>query len=206
VIKIMKFTSFISFALCFVFAIGTVHAQISSRPAPMWEGYEKTAADLADDQKFIAETLKLANGNHAQAAQSLIQIGWQRIGQDPNHAIRAFNQAWLLEPENPNIFWGFAVSSHIRGDDLKTVSRWFKRTRELIAFKGFPESARLETDQGRVLAERKCYKEALPLFEKALSLDPNYIPAHIGMINVAKAMGNLELQDKHQKLHDELVK
>lgn len=183
-----------------------LYAQISSRPDPMWEGYQKTETDLADDQKFIADVLKLTDGNRQQASQALVQIGWKRIGQDANHAIRAFNQAWLLEPENPNVFWGFAVASHIRNDDIKTINRWFNRTRQLMTLKGFPDNARLEADHGRVLAEREQYNEALPLFEKSLSLDPEYVPAHIGMINVSKALGNKELEAKHQAIHDKLVK
>jgi tetratricopeptide (TPR) repeat protein len=183
-----------------------VSAQISSNPNPMWEGYQKTETDLADDQKFIADVLKLTDGNRQQASQALVQIGWKRMGQDANHAIRAFNQAWLLEPENPNVFWGFAVAAHIRNDEIKTITRWFNRTRQLMTLKGVPENARLEADHGRVLAERKQYSEALTLFEKSIALDPDYVPAHIGMINVAKALGNMELEEKHQTIHDELVK
>ncbi len=181
-------------------------AQFSTHPAPMWEGYEKTAADIESDEKFVKEATEYAGGNTEQAAQSLIQIGWQRIVKDPNHAIRAFNQAWLIKPNNPDIFWGFAVASHIRGDKLKAVNRWFNKTRELITLKGQADSARLEADHGRALTERNCHKEARSYFEKALSLDPNYVPAHIGMINVAAVLGDQKLQDKHQKLHDELVK
>lgn len=172
----------------------------------MWEGYEKTVADHESDKKFIKEAAELAGGDANAAALSLIEIGWQRLGQDANHAIRAFNQAWLIQPNNPNIFWGFAVASHIRKDELKTINRWFARTRQLMALQGLPDSPRLEADQGRVLEERKCYKEARPYFEKALSLEPKYLQAHIGMINVAKALDDKELQEKHQKLHDELVK
>ena len=182
-------------------------AQISSRPAPMWEDYEKTAADRKSDKDFIEEATKLAGGDRDAAARSLVDIGWQRIGKgDPNHAIRAFNQAWLLAPNNPNIFWGFAVASHIRNDELKTVIRFFNRARQLTALNGFKESPRLETDHGRVLTERNCHKEARPYFEKALSLDANYVPAHIGMMNVANALGDETLLEKHKKLHDELVK
>ena len=195
----------LSLLLLFAFAL-PAHAQFSTRPAPMWEGYEKTAADIQSDEKFKRETIELAGGNVDQAAQTLIDIGWGRIGEDPNHAIRAFNQAWLLQPDNPNIFWGFAVASHIRNDELKMITRWFNRTRQLMALKGFGESARLEADHGRVLTERDSHKEARPFFEKALSLDPKYVPAHIGMINVGAALGDEELKDKHQKIHDELVK
>ena len=183
------------------------HAQISTRPAPMWEDYEKTALDIQSDKDFVKQATELAGGDAARAAASLVQIGWQRIGEgDPNHAIRAFNQAWLIEAENPSVFWGFAVAAHIRNDELKTVSRWFNRTRQLLALKGLPENHRLEADEARVLAERGEHEKAKALFEKALAIDPDYIPAHIGMINVAGELGDTELKDKHQKLHDELVK
>lgn len=190
-----------------LFSILPAHAQISTRPAPMWEDYEKTEFDIQSDKDFVKQATKLAGGDAARAAASLIQIGWQRIGEgDPNHAIRAFNQAWLIEADNPSVFWGFAVASHIRNDELDTVSRWFNRTRELLALKGLPENHRLEADEARVLAERGEHEKAKALFEKALAIDPDYIPAHIGMINVAGELGDTELKDKHQKKHDELVK
>jgi len=161
--------------------------------------YEKTAADIQSDNKFVKETIELAGGDAAKAAVSLVEIGWQRIGEgDPNHAIRAFNQAWLIQPDNPAVFWGFAVAGHIRNDDLATVTRWFNRTRQLIALKGLPENHRLEADEARVLAERGEHGKAKPLFKKALSIDPNYIPAHIGMMNIADALGDAELKQKHQ--------
>ncbi len=195
------------FVLLSILHTPPANAQFETRPTPMWENYQKTEADTKSDNNFIQEAIKLANGDRDGATRALVDIGWQRIGEgDPNHAIRAFNQAWLLQADNPNIFWGFAVASHIRNDELKTVTRWFKRARQLIALKGFPDSARLEADEGRALSERGEHEKAKPLFEKALSLDPNYIPAHIGMINVAAALGNEELKNKHQKLHDELVK
>jgi len=179
----MKFLIKPIFAVFIGLATLTAQAQISTRPTPMWEGYEKTAADIQSDNKFVKETIELAGGDAAKAAVSLVEIGWQRIGEgDPNHAIRAFNQAWLI------------------------VTRWFNRTRQLIALKGLPENHRLEADEARVLAERGEHGKAKPLFKKALSIDPNYIPAHIGMMNIADALGDAELKQKHQTLHDELVK
>lgn len=203
----MKFLITPILAIILGIATLTAEAQISTRPAPMWEDYEKTEFDIQSDKDFVKQATELADGDAARAAASLIQIGWQRIVEgDPNHAIRAFNQAWLIEADNPSVFWGFAVASHIRNDELDTVSRWFNRTRELLALKGLPENHRLEADEARVLAERGEHEKAKALFEKALTIEPDYIPAHIGMINVAGELGDTELKDKHQKKHDELVK
>lgn len=203
----MKFLITPIFAVFIGLATFAAQAQISTRPAPMWEDYEKTALDIQSDKDFVKQATELAGGDATRAAASLVQIGWQRIGEgDPNHAIRAFNQAWLIQADNPSVFWGFAVASHIRNDELETVRRWFNRTRQLIALKGFPENHRLEADEGRVLAERGEHEKAKALFEKALTIEPDYIPAHIGMINLAEALGDADLKQKHQKLHDELVK
>lgn len=202
-------TLFIAYSVISISLIASLpaQAQISTRPAPMWEDYQKTALDIQSDKDFVKQAIELSGGDANRATSSLIQIGWKRIAEgDPNHAIRAFNQAWLIQPKNPSIFWGFAVASHIRNDELPTISRWFKRTRELMTLNGLPENPRLEADEGRVLAERGEHENAKLLFEKALTLAPNYIPAHIGMMNVAFALGDEDLKDKHQKIHDELVK
>lgn len=202
----MKFSHFIISLAFFFTLLGSANAQFSTRPTPMWEGYEKTAADIKSDKEFVEKAIELAEGDPKRATASLIKIGWSRVGEDPNHAIRAFNQAWLVDPTSPDVFWGFAVASHLRGDDLKLVTRWFNKTRELISLKGLPTNARLEADHGRALTERDCHKEAKPYFEKALAIDPNYDQAHIGLINVATALGDEDLKQKHQKIYDELVK
>lgn len=176
------------------------HAQLG-HAAPMWEGYEKTESDLAADEELIKKSLELTKGDAALAAQYAVRAAWERIGKnDPNGAIRRFNQAWLIMPELSDIYWGFAIATHIRGDDLKDVERWFTRVESEI--KG---SARLSTDHGRVLEERKLPERARPLFEQALALDPNYEQAHIGMIRVAEALGDEELAKKHQEIYDGLA-
>ncbi len=177
------------------------YAQLETRPTPMWEGIEKTADDIANDQKLVDEALRLSNGDRNEAATQMVQLGWQQIVEgNPNEAIRRFNQAWLVNPLDGFIFWGYGVATHIRGDELKNVERWFGEARKIIK-----ENPRLLADHGRVLEERKLPKRARALFEEALALEETYLPAHVGMVLVARSLKDEVLEAKHQKRHDELV-
>jgi Tfp pilus assembly protein PilF len=181
---------------------GQAHAQLESRPTPMWAGIEKTAADIENDKKLVAQALELTNGDKQAAATTMVQLGWQKIGSgDPNGAVRYFNQAWLIKPDFGHIFWGFAVAGHIRGDDLEKIEGWFD-----TAFKTIKNSPRILSDRGRVLEERKQPEKAQTWFEQALAIDENYLPAHVGMVKIARALKDKELEDKHKKRHDEIVK
>lgn len=177
------------------------HAQLETRPTPMWEGVEKTAEDIANDQKLVKEALKLSNGDRGEAAATMVQLGWQQIVEgNPNEAIRRFNQAWLVNPVDGFIFWGYGVAGHIRGDDLEKIEQWFAQAEKVIK-----NNPRLLSDHGRVLEERKFPKRARVLFENALALDETYLPAHVGMVLVARTLEDKELEAKHQKRHDELA-
>lgn len=177
-----------------------IQAQFLSNEIPLWEGVEKTPADIENDKELVRKSIELA-GDRKTAVQYAVRLGWEQIGKgDPNSAIRRFNQAALIDPEFPDIYWGFAIATHIRGDELSTVERWLKK-----AMEGIGPSARLSTDHGRILGERDMTEAAKAKFEKALMLDPTYVPAHLGMIRIAQDLGDTALEEKHQKLHDELT-
>lgn len=181
-------------------AIVPAHAQLETRPTPMWEGIEKTEADIRNDEDLVKKALELTDGDRRAATVQMLLLGWDQIGQgQPDNAIRSFNQAWLLEPDFADVHWGFAVATHIRGDDLAKVERHFER-----AVVGNENNPRLETDHGRVLGERGMTEKARERFEAALSISPEYAPAHLGMIRVAQDLGDRKLEVKHQILYDTL--
>jgi len=183
-----------------LFAIGLghltmapAHAQFETKPTPLWEGIEKTEDDKANDQKFIDQALALTQGDKQAAAIGAVQLGWQQIGQgQPNNAIRRFNQAWLINPDLYDIYWGIGVATHIRGDETKDVTRWFEE-----AYKGLQDNPNFLSDRGRVLEERKLPDRARFWFSAALDIDPDNVPAHVGMSRVAKALGDVELEKTH---------
>lgn len=83
---------------------------------PMFGGYEKTAWQKAADEKFMEIVLPGFQSDHNAAAEHFARTGWNFYYQNNNAlAIKRFNQAWLLDPDNQHALWGFAVISRERG-------------------------------------------------------------------------------------------
>ena len=155
----------------------------------MWEGIQKNEKMLEADERFIVGSEKTI-GRKDSAPRSL-QLGWKFLLQDndPNMAIKRFNQAWLLDESNPNIYWGYAVATHRQGMPLSVVERHFSKAEE-----GFKPNkmalADLYSDYGRVLGERGDIESAKQKFERALTLNPNNKNANLGMASMLEAQGN----------------
>ena len=176
-------------------------AQIEARITPLWEGIEKSEEDLENDAIMVERLLEITNGDRIAATEKLIDIGWQRIAkQDANHAILAFNQASLITPDYPKIFPSLAIATHLRGDDFGVVERWIDRS-----LKTNKRNAQVFVDMGRIYGERGKPEIAKTLFEASLAISPEYSPAHLGMVQVAKALGNESLQAQHQQQFDKLT-
>ncbi len=172
----------------------------NDKVAPMWEGTELTSARQLANEKFIADALAKANGDRKAAAQDTLQSGWKLIDQgDAEGAMRRFNQAWLLDPQEGRIYWGFAVASAIRGDALATIDRFFEKTHSLVG-----DQSRLYADWGRVYLLRGKPADAEKHFNRALEIDPDDPAAHFGLMKVGKALGDRQLMEKHKKALDAL--
>jgi Flp pilus assembly protein TadD len=189
------------FIVALLLAVAAVCAPpVNAQERPAWEGYTKSKAQRDADKRLIEEARRVTGGDIKAAAQRAIVLGWKAVGEsNPELAIRRFNQAWLLDPENPVIHWGFAISTHIRGDPLPVVERWFAKAEE-----GLQSEPRLLTDRGRVLDERGDARGALAYFERSLALDPAYIETHVGLSRLHAASGNQELSRKHQAAIEKL--
>lgn len=74
---------------------------------PMYGGNKITEHQKKANEKFIKEIEKL-NVSKNDAAKHSIQRGWEAYRKgDFSTSIKRFNQAWLLDPKNPDIYWGF---------------------------------------------------------------------------------------------------
>ncbi|MFZ5563836.1 MAG: tetratricopeptide repeat protein [Thermodesulfobacteriota bacterium] len=61
------------------------------------------------DQRFISDVSEGFNGDLKKAASYWIDIGFEYYKKnDLANAMRRFNQAWLLDAENPEVYWGFS--------------------------------------------------------------------------------------------------
>lgn len=83
----------------------------------MFGGYEKTAFQVDADERFLQTVLPSFAGDRGAAAEYFAQVGWNLYYRDDRStAIKRFNQAWLLDPDNAHALWGFAVICRERGN------------------------------------------------------------------------------------------
>lgn len=83
---------------------------------------EKNPTQLAADRVLVARALSAHDGDAVVAAQRWVAMGWAAIGaNNPEDAVRRFNQAFLIDPTNPSLAYGLMIATHIRGDDFGVV-------------------------------------------------------------------------------------
>ena len=89
----------------------------------MYGGMDRSAyPDLKKaDEDFIASTTK-HYGSRQAAAQHWVEqaFSYHQRGNWPK-AMARFNQAWLLDPENPEVYWGFGALLHDQGENCEAM-------------------------------------------------------------------------------------
>ncbi|MFK8012328.1 MAG: type IV pilus biogenesis/stability protein PilW [Marinicellaceae bacterium] len=86
---------------------------------PMYDGIDRNANPKLKkrDKKFIAKMTK-KHGNIQNAAKVLADQGFEYIemGNDKK-AMQRFNQAWLLDSDYADVYWGFSTILYEQGDN-----------------------------------------------------------------------------------------
>lgn len=117
------------------------------------------------DQAFIASIEKAGKTRQA-VAKEVIARAWAAYGKsDYKNAIKQFNQAWLLDPENGDAYHGFALISTVRDKAAEDAEKYFRLA---LTKPGVSPSAYVSYGRFLWLVER--YDEALAQLHKALSL------------------------------------
>lgn len=97
---------------------------------PMYGEMKKCAEQKAIDRMFLAEC-KVVFGTPQRAAQWHINRAWKYFyRQEPDSAMMRFNQAWLLDPQNADAFWGFGNIVGQRGQYQESL-RFFSKSVKL---------------------------------------------------------------------------
>lgn len=137
------------------FYIDDVHVRARPRAAsdypinerPMFGEVTKTADQLRADKIYIEMATK-GGRSREEAAEMAAKTGWNAFYKgDHATAIKRFNQAWLLDPDNQLALWGFAVISGERKQAAEAV-RFFD-----MAFAAGPSHPSLERDYQFALKE-----------------------------------------------------
>lgn len=77
---------------------------------PLYGGVESNIFDQVADKKFVETAIQIA-GSRELAADACLKRGWDYLQiNDTINAIKRFNQAWLLKPNHPRVYWGLAMA------------------------------------------------------------------------------------------------
>jgi Tfp pilus assembly protein PilF len=90
-------------------------AKTNIRLLPKYGYAIKTDDQKKADQEFIAAALKQDTTNR-KASNHLIRLGFQYLYTDITKAMYRFNQAWLLDSTNSDIYWGYGGVYMALGD------------------------------------------------------------------------------------------
>lgn len=84
-----------------------------------------------EDEAFIRDST-LRFGNRNAGSNALAAQGWTAMNaKQSDLALQRFNQAWLLNPKNYRVFWGFGAIMSERGR-LAEALEYLENARELI--------------------------------------------------------------------------
>lgn len=112
-------------------AFATTGAAVAAQPidqVPMYGGMDRASDPSlrAADEKLIADTTRYY-GSREKASAAFVGNGFAYYGRnDLANAMKRFNQAWLLDPNNPEAYWGFATVLHDKGMHCESMHMFEK--------------------------------------------------------------------------------
>ncbi len=167
----------------------TVAEKEAIEALPMYGQPELARSDYlkSEDAAFIKQTSFRYRGDVKQASRDWVKRadGLLHMG-DTDAAMRHFNQAWLLDPENYQVYWGFgrvlvekrqfSQAAHFLDRALAMVNDPYQKP-ALLTDRGTVYS--LQGEQAREMAsgqQTDLFAAANARFAEALALDETYLP------------------------------
>lgn len=125
----------------------------------------------AADEKLINDTTAHF-GSREKASQSFVGNGFAFYNQgNIENAMRRFNQAWLLDKNNPDVYWGFSAVLNAKGQNCEAMEM-IEKALELNPPKNqgfYPDAGRIITLCGANNASLSA-SDRIKLFEKSENL------------------------------------
>ncbi len=147
---------------------------------PMYGGMDRSKVPelKAADEKLIVEASG-HYGSREKAAVAFIDQGFRFYRQDNlGMAMRRFNQAWLLDPNNPEVYWGFGSILHDQEKMCEAMRQYDKALSFDRYISGmYPDAGRVFSlcgvqDKGLTANNRqKLYERADALYAEAAQRD-----------------------------------
>jgi tetratricopeptide (TPR) repeat protein len=98
-------------------------AQSNIRLLPKYGNVEKTEKQKESDKEFI-ETILKQDSTHRKGSDHLIDLGFKYLYHDIKTAMYRFNQAYLLDSTNTDIYWGFGAVYMTLGNYQKAKEQY----------------------------------------------------------------------------------
>ena len=132
---------------------------------PMYGGQPKPKAMRDADAAFIEGSAQF--GSRAHTSDMSVALGWSYFFErhDIAGAMRRFNQAWLLDPDNGDAFHGFAILVMERDQDAEAADALFRQ-----GLAKPRQSPGIYLDYGRFLVGQKRPAEAIAPLRQALGV------------------------------------
>ncbi|MDR1349217.1 MAG: hypothetical protein LBJ59_00275 [Zoogloeaceae bacterium] len=152
---------------------------------PMYGERPKTAAQEKSDATFVA-SIEQSGVSRQQGAKNVIGAAWSYWARgDTATAMKRFNQAWLLDPENGDAYHGFAVITSQRCGDPKEIERLF-----LLALAKPEVNPRAHVDYGRFLWTQNQLQKSLDSLNQTLQRHPDARNARANIAHVYYLQGD----------------
>jgi tetratricopeptide (TPR) repeat protein len=116
-------------------------AKTNIRLIPKYGYITKTEEQKKADQEFIESVIK-TDSTPNKASNHLISLGFKYLYRDVKTAMYRFNQAYLLDSTNTDIYWGFGGIYMVLGDYANAEKQYLKG----LALN--PQNTHLLTDYG----------------------------------------------------------
>jgi tetratricopeptide (TPR) repeat protein len=148
-------------------------AKSDIRLLPKYGNVPKTQEQKQADAELIKTYLE-KEGSSRKASELLVRLGYSYLYRgDIKTAMYRFNQAWLLDPNNDNVFWGFGAV-YFTFQDYAAALRQYDEGLKLN-----PKSSSLLTDKATVYLSKyqssnnsSDLSRAIGLFDASYLVDP----------------------------------
>lgn len=108
-----------------------VQAQCDNLKPMYGDNCVKNAKQRKADDQFRKAVIK-QNGTADSAAKVHVLLGWRYFyNRDAATAMKRFNQAWLLNPQNPDVYFGFGhLTRYAFAKDAAEAEKYYRLGRE----------------------------------------------------------------------------
>jgi tetratricopeptide (TPR) repeat protein len=151
-------------------------AKADIRLLPEYGNVTKTKEQVEDDDELIKTSLKI-DTTHRKASDHLVTLGFTYLSRgDIKTAMYRFNQAYLLDPKNENIYWGYGAIYGTFNDYQTAIVQYDK------GLSINPKSATILTDKATLYFvkfqqdnDQVKLNTAIDLLKKSYEIDSNSV-------------------------------